>query len=246
MTIDIHCHILPGLDDGAVDLADSVALARQGEADGIRLICATPHIRHDHDVRTHELAWRVEEVNEALARASVETRVAIGGEVAATAVDGLNDEELAHVALGGALGGWILVEPAPGPIDDALTRAVEHLRERGYRSVVAHPERHLGHDLPERLAALIEDGALVQATAAFFEDEPTAPGMLDLAARGLVHVLGSDAHSARAGRPVRLSAALEHLGRIPALAPHLDWIAREAPGAIVRGEQVSPPFSPAP
>jgi protein-tyrosine phosphatase len=246
MTIDLHCHILPGLDDGALDLADSVAMGRQADADGIELVCATPHIRHDHEVRTHELAERAAAVNTALADAGVAARVLTGGEVAAPVVEGLTDDELAQVALGGAHGGWVLLEPAPGQLDDGLDRAVVHLRDRGYRSLIAHPERHLAPDLPARLARLIAEGALVQATAAFFESEPTAPGMRELAALGLVHVLGSDAHSARAGRPVRLSGALERLAEVPALADHLDWIARDGPAAIVRGEHVVAPFVPAP
>jgi protein-tyrosine phosphatase len=245
MTIDLHCHILPGVDDGALDLADSVAMARQADNDGIALVCATPHIRHDHDVRAHELAGRVEELNAALARQAVGVRVLSGGEVAAPIVERLTDEELANVALGGVRKGWILLEPAPGPIGDPLIGAVEHLRERGYRSLIAHPERHLGHDLPARLARLIDDGALVQATAAFFETEPTAPGMRELASRGLVHVLGTDAHSSHGGRPVHLSRALAHLADIPALSGHLDWIAHGAPEAIVRGEAITPPFGPA-
>lgn len=49
--IDLHCHILPGIDDGAPDLADSIAMATQGAEDGIAVICATPHIRHRADQR---------------------------------------------------------------------------------------------------------------------------------------------------------------------------------------------------
>ena len=66
--IDLHCHILPGIDDGALDLADSLSMARVAAADGIRVIAATPHIRHDHDVRIPELVGRVEEVNRELHR----------------------------------------------------------------------------------------------------------------------------------------------------------------------------------
>ena len=47
--VDLHCHILDAIDDGARDADDSVAMARQAEADGIEAVCATPHIRHDHD-----------------------------------------------------------------------------------------------------------------------------------------------------------------------------------------------------
>lgn len=56
--IDLHCHILPALDDGALDLEDAVGMARQAEADGIGIVCATPHIRHDHDVAIAELPQR--------------------------------------------------------------------------------------------------------------------------------------------------------------------------------------------
>ncbi len=57
--IDLHCHILPELDDGARSIGDSVAMARQAAEDGIEGVCATPHIRHDHDVHISEIAARV-------------------------------------------------------------------------------------------------------------------------------------------------------------------------------------------
>ena len=57
--IDVHCHILPALDDGALDLEDSVAMAAQAVEDGIEVVCATPHIRPDHLVRVEELPSRV-------------------------------------------------------------------------------------------------------------------------------------------------------------------------------------------
>jgi protein-tyrosine phosphatase len=241
--IDLHCHILPGIDDGASDLADSIAMATQGADDGIAVICATPHIRHDHDVRISELAWRIDEVNAALEARGIATRVAPGGEVAETIVRHLDDGELLRVSLGGG-GRWILLEPAPGPLSDSLPMAVEHLRERGLRSVIAHPERHLGGDLDRRLASLIERGALVQATAAHLLGANTGPAMLSLASRGLIHVLGSDAHSSRQGRPVRLFDAIEALHRVNSTAPHLEWMSRTAPEAIVAGEDLEPPFAP--
>ena len=241
--IDLHCHILPGIDDGAADLEDSLAMAAQGAEDGIELICATPHIRHDHDVRIGELERRVSDLNGELERGGIPTRVATGGEVAETIVEHLDDEELPLVTLGGG-GRWILLEPAPGPLSDSLPVAVDHLRERGLRCLIAHPERHLTADFQQRLAVLVERGALVQATAAYFNWSRTADAMLDLARWGLVHVLSSDSHSASRGRPVRLSEALATLERVDAVAPHLEWIAHVAPAAIARGQDVEPPFSP--
>jgi protein-tyrosine phosphatase len=109
--------------------------------------------------------------------------------------------------------------------------------------VIAHPERHLGADLDRRLASLIERGALVQATAAHLLGANTGPFMLSLASRGLIHVLGSDAHSSRHGRPVQLSDAIEALHRVNSTAPHLEWMSRTAPEAIVAGEDLEPPIS---
>lgn len=240
--IDLHCHILDAIDDGARNADDSVAMARQAEADGIEAVCATPHIRHDHDVRIEELAERVSGLNLKLEQELVAVKILRGGEVAETAVEGLSEEQLALVSLGA--GGWILLEPAPGPLDDTLLRRVAYLAERGHRTIVAHPERHLSADMFERMAALVREGALIQATADFFLREQMAVGMLAMAEKGLVHVLSSDAHSARAGRPVRLSPALERLREVELLAPHLDWIAETAPRAIVDGDPLKVPFDP--
>jgi tyrosine-protein phosphatase YwqE len=216
-------------------------MARQGELDGIGAICATPHIRHDHDVRIAELPDRLAALADTISEAGCTTRILPGGEVAASVLHGLHDPDLSAVSLGGSAR-WILLEPAPGPLDDALDVAVHDLRARGFRSLIAHPERHLAPDMVKRLGRLVEQGALVQATAALVVDPRTRSGMLALARVGLIHVLGSDSHSSRAGRPVALSGALEVLRRIEGLAPHLEWIAHAAPEAIVRGEDLTPPF----
>jgi protein-tyrosine phosphatase len=239
--IDLHCHILPGIDDGAQDLDDAVAMALQADEDGIGTICATPHIRHDHDVRIHELAGRVAALNEQLAGRGIESRVAVGGEVAETALAGLDPEELRQVGLGG--GRWILLEPAPGPLSESLVTAVEHLSTRGFKVLLAHPERHLGPGAVAVLGSVVRAGALVQATAALLEDGDPSP-VVDLATRGLIHVLGSDAHSARIGRPVRLSAGLAALARVPRIHPHASWVAETAPAAILAGDDAAPPFPP--
>jgi len=238
--IDLHCHILPALDDGALDLHDSLAMARQAAGDGIEAICATPHIRHDHDVRIEQLADRVDAVNRGLREEGVPVTVLQGGEVAETAVEDLSEEELGRVSLGN--GKWILLEPAPGPLSDSLIRRVEHLAERGHRTLIAHPERHLSADMYERIAALIAVGALVQATADFFLRERTANGMRSLAEAGLIHVLSSDAHSSLGGRPVHMSEAFEQLADVGSVAPHVQWMRDVAPLAIVEGKKLSVPF----
>jgi len=239
--IDLHCHLLPGIDDGAADLADSIAMAAQAQADGISVVCATPHIRADHDVVVDELPARVSALNDAFAGAGIAVRVVTGGEVAAPLVDELSDADLRAVSLGGT-GTWILLEPRPGVMDDALDATVARLHARGLRCVLAHPERHAGADAADRLAGLVARGVLVQATAALIADSDAAATMLDWAARGLVHLLGSDAHSARVGRPLALSAGLARLASVPLIAPHIAWVAHEAPRAVLDGRSVVAPF----
>ena len=115
--IDLHCHILPGIDDGALDLADSLAMARIGAADGIEVIAATPHIRHDHDVRIGELAGRVEELNEELRGAEIPVAIVTGGEVAET---GARRAERRGAARGLTRRGRLDPARARGPVRSAI------------------------------------------------------------------------------------------------------------------------------
>ncbi len=254
--IDLHCHILSGLDDGALDLADSLAMARQAELDGIAAVCATPHIRHDHNVRIEEIAARVRSLQAHLDAEAIGVRILPGGELAQTQADDLSDAELRAVALGGVDGwrdgaggslggaggsgrGWILLEPAPGPLGDGLNEIVQRLAERGFRTIIAHPERHAGADFTERLRRLTGEGCLIQWTAEFIAESEPGGFVMELAREGLVDLLSSDAHSSRAGRPVALAAGFAQLATVRSPA-QIAWSAEVAPRAIVRGESVTP------
>lgn len=238
--IDLHCHILPELDDGARSIGDSVAMARQAWEDGIEAVCATPHIRHDHDVHIPEIASRVATLQATLDAEGIPVRILPGGELAQTAAIALTPVELRRVSLGG-VGGWVLLEPAPGPLGDELTGVVEHLAGLGARPVIAHPERHAGADLHDRLTALVAQGCLIQWTAEFVRQAKPDDLVLRYARDGLVHLLASDSHSTLAGRPLRLSESFARLGEVCS-AEEVQWMAEVAPRAIVAGEPVSPPW----
>jgi Capsular polysaccharide synthesis, CpsB/CapC len=159
--IDLHCHILSGIDDGALDLADSVAMGRQADRDGVALVCATPHIRHDHRVRIADLVDRVAELNAALEDAGASARVLPGGEVAETIVEHLDDAELRAVTLGGG-GRWILLEPRPGPLSGrqepplaaaAIGDVTAGRPLRGHEPALAGHPRQQGPDHRARFAA---------------------------------------------------------------------------------------------
>ena len=176
--------------------------AQVAAEDGIEAVCATPHIRHDHDVRIQEVARPGGGAERAPSRGGRPARrPAKAARSPRPRSRTLSEEELSRVALGA--GSWILLEPAPGPLTDNLLAAVEHLAERGHRSLIAHPERHLSADMFERMAALVGDGALVQATADFFLREEMAAGMVALA---------------EAGPGSRAQQRLAHFARRPAAA----------------------------
>lgn len=235
--IDLHCHILPGLDDGSFDMADSLAMAAQAEQDGVVAVCATPHIRADHEVHIEEIAARVAAVQGAVAEHGLAVRILPGAEVAQTEADRLTNAQLEAVTLGGG-GSWVLLEPAPGPLGSELAKLAERIAQRGIKSVIAHPERHAGADFEERLRALVEGGCLIQWTAEFVAQACPGDLVLQLAEAGLVHLLGSDAHSSLGGRPVRLAAGFERLATV-CNAARMRWIVDQAPRAIVRGEALT-------
>ena len=208
---------------------DALAMARQAHGDGIEVICATPHIRHDHDVRIHELDERIADLQRAIDDAGIAVRIERGGEVAEPILASLTDDELRTVALGGH---WVLLEPAAGPLGAALIEGIAHLRGRGFGAIVAHPERHPAEDIEGRLAEAVREGALVQATAAALADGGDGAAWLTLLAHdNLIHVLGSDSHTSHFGRPVELSAAYAQLEAAGADAARMRAMAE----AVIRG-----------
>jgi tyrosine-protein phosphatase YwqE len=195
-------------------------------------ILAYPRAAWNHIIRQR----RFTSFGETMSSARIHRAFVTGGELAETEADHLSDAQLRLVALGGA-GGWVLLEPAPGPLGEDLKALVDRLAERGLRTVVAHPERHAGVDFEGHLRGLVSSGCLIQWTAEFVADAAAGDLVLRLAGEGLVHLLGSDAHSSYSGRPVRLAAGFARLATICTPA-HLAWMVDEAPRAILRGDTV--------
>src|SRR5687768_2976288 len=106
--IDLHCHILHGLDDGAATLSDSVAMARVAGAGGVSVVVATPHIREDFPFSLDLIASRCEELTSALEDEGIRVAVTAAGEVALTKVAELDDATLGGLCLG--RGRYVLVE----------------------------------------------------------------------------------------------------------------------------------------
>src|SRR5438445_7449888 len=116
-------------------------MAKQACEDGIAAVCATPHIRDDHDVRVHEIARLVSDLQEHVVAAALDVRILPGGELSQARAQQLTYDELRLATLGGG-GRWLLLEPSPGPIEGALAGTVRRLAAHGLEAIIAHPERH--------------------------------------------------------------------------------------------------------
>jgi protein-tyrosine phosphatase len=240
--IDLHCHILPGIDDGPRTMEDSIALASAAFAGGTRTIVATPHVSGQWpDNDAEGIGAGVRAVNGALRDAGIAIDVLAGAEVALSRAVDLEPAELRALRLGG--GPWLLVEcplgPAPG-----LEQGLGALRMQGHRIVLAHPERcpALQRE-PERLAELVRLGMVTSVTASAFTGHfggVVKRFAFELLRRGLVHSVASDAHDA-VRRPPALATELAKAG----LDDHAPRAAHEAPAAILRGGDVpAPPALP--
>jgi protein-tyrosine phosphatase len=242
--IDLHVHILPGIDDGPPDLAGSLALARAAEADGVQILAATPHLREDHPrVRPEELAARCARLNETIAQANIALEIVPGAELDVLWVQRASPEEL-RLASFGQRGTDVLLETPYGAIAPSFEAGIERLWSLGYRVLLAHPERNRTfQQAPLRVAELVRRGALVQVTAASLASRKrgsrTRALALELIERGLVHVIASDAHGATDVRVPNLSAGVAAVTAIDHRLAR--WMVVDAPLAVLSGTALRPP-----
>jgi protein-tyrosine phosphatase len=233
--IDLHSHVLHGLDDGAATVEEAVAICEAEAADGVEILAATPHVRHDHPTTTPE----------AMEAALAEVRAAVGDRIrlvpgAELDLDELERpvEELRRFALAGSRE-WLLVEtPYAGwPLD--LADRLFRLRVKGFRAVLAHPERNAEVQArPDLLEPIVAAGTLVQLTAASVDGRVGSRAKRASSAlleRRLAHLIASDAHTpdVRAGG---LSAAVAAIGDRDLSR----WLTVDVPRSIVEGTPTPP------
>jgi protein-tyrosine phosphatase len=235
--IDLHCHVLPGIDDGPDAIDGSIALARTARGAGIETLVATPHVssRYPNDAAT--IARLVEEVNARLRAESIELAVRPGAELAATHVSELVPEQLDRLGLGG--GSWLLLEPPFASVVTGLDAIAAALKERGHRLLLAHPERcEAFHRDPRTLHALIREGVCTSITASSlvgrFGTKPRRFA-LEMLKDGLVHNVTSDAHD-DLRRPPGMAAELEQAG----FGALREWLTEEVPAAILDDRELPP------
>ena len=240
--IDLHSHILPGIDDGARSLDDALVMARAAVADGIGTIAATPHVRSDYPTSAGTMERAVGELRTALAGEGIGLELLPGGEIALDRLELIDADELVRFGLGGSAAYVLLEFPYEGwPV--ALPSIVLGLRTRGITPVIAHPERSRAVQAdPERLRPIALSGALCQLTAASLDGRlgrRNREAAFELLERGLAQLIASDAHTPDI-RGIGMRGAADAVGD-PALAR---WLTETVPAAIVAGQPV--PATPVP
>ncbi|MCG3135968.1 MAG: Tyrosine-protein phosphatase YwqE [Planctomycetes bacterium] len=236
--IDLHCHILPGVDDGAKTIEESVAMARAAAVAGTKVIVATPHMRHPQfHVPGSLAATKLAEVRAALEAARVPVEVVPGGEIhwSAGIADGLRSGELLGI---GAAHRWILFELPYSHVPPSFREIAWQLQLSGTQIVLAHPERIVEfQDHPGKIEDWRNAGILVQVTAQSLTGEfgkrPQKTAERWLAA-GHIDLVASDGHNTLK-RPPTLDGAARAIRRAggDTLAQRL---LHEVPRRIVAGE----------
>jgi len=241
--IDLHCHILPGVDDGPATLEEAVEMCRMAASDGIDTIVATPHFASCVIEWTEEdrAGW-IERLVAELRKQGIAMRIAPGAEVA------IFPELPALLRTGPLLtinknGRYLLAEfpfdSAPPNWDSFLLKVLES----GTVPIITHPERNiwfLRH--PEAITRIVELGGMVQITAMSVTgglgDEARKFSAF-LLKQNLVHVIATDAHSS-VMRPPHLSEAVKAASDLVG-AERARALVTSIPAAILEGRAVCLP-----
>lgn len=239
--IDLHNHLLPGIDDGARKLEETLEFLRIAARDGIRTITATPHMKQGvYDNTRQDILDRVNLVREAQKGDEAEAITLLpGAEVYFTAdlKDRAREGNLMTVGDGGR---YLLLELPYQQIPLRVDDTIFQLRLLGITPLMAHPERvaYYVEDI-ERVAASVRLGALTQVTGASITGRFGAKVRdfsLRLLERNLVHVLASDSHDVRYRPPVlseAVKAAAEVVGEAAARR-----MVEDNPRAILEGREI--------
>ena len=227
--IDIHSHILPGIDDGAADLNTSLAMADIAVADGIQVVIATPHVDGTGHLSPAMINTAVDRLNSVLRQRGVSLVVFPGAELQSHVAIELVDQYCL------ASGSFFLLEFPHSHLPADALDLIYTLVQKGFTPIIAHPERNREISMePGKLSSLVGAGARVQITAGSLTGELGANALTCarfLLKMDMVHFMATDSHSPNFRKPILSKAvkkAKKYLGREGALA-----LVRDNPLAIL-------------
>ena len=209
--IDLHCHILPNIDDGPLSVEESIQMARKARSDGIKAIVATPHVMNGNsNAGKEEILQKVAWFNEELPKHGIDLTIYPGSEIYFNA--GLSDQILAGNVLSiNDTGKFYLIEFPFHFLPDGFQTDFFNLQMHHITPIIAHPERNFVFQQRfELFYDLINMGCLLQINAMSITGGFGEEAMMcahKLIQSRLAHIIASDAHS-RDSRPPILSKAI--------------------------------------
>lgn len=238
---DIHCHLLPGIDDGATDWKTTLAMARMAVEEGIDTIVATPHQLGNYgENRGDAIRALVAEVQQRLEAEQIPLKVLPGADVR------IEDDMLRRLVEGDVVSladqrRHVLLE-LPHELYMPLEGLLEQLKRAGFVGILSHPERNQGIiRRPEIVEGLVDVGCLMQVTAGSItggfggDIQKLSDRFLT---RGLVHFISTDAHGVKGRRPA-MRRAFERTLQVTDEQTAIDLFSRN-PAAVVEGRDVKP------
>lgn len=228
--IDLHCHILPALDDGPAGMEEAVQMGRIAAADGIRSLVATPHVNGDL-LPPESIREAVQTLNGALQEAGISLEVLPGADTSAL----LPADVLRHYTINNTH--YVFLEFPHSYLPQNAGEMIFAAVLGGLTPIITHPERNPGIlRQPDRLFSLIEGGALVQITAESLTGgfgQEARDCAFYLLRKEAVHFIATDAHSTRRRPPV-LSRGMKAAARVLGDAKARRLVV-ENPAAVLAG-----------
>lgn len=203
--IDVHCHILPEIDDGSKTIEESINMAKIASEEGIKKIISTSHYHPDSKfIMGKDLGDRLEKFNEILKENNIDLVVYIGNELYYT-VDLMSKlDELDFYSLNNSR--YVLIEFSPIKFPDNLTDIIYEFKLKGYMPVLAHIERYSSIiENPNLVYDCINEGALIQVNASSIvgKNGKEIKKLCDiLLENDMIHFVGTDAHGSDKRRPL--------------------------------------------
>jgi protein-tyrosine phosphatase len=245
--IDLHCHILPGLDDGAKNLEEAIEMARIAAHDGITKIVATPHLfrRYSHFEDFSLIEEKQQELCRALKENNIPLDIFIGAEIhiSHNLIDEIKKNR-ENLVLNKS--SYLIVEFPSDHVFSGVKNLFFDLMSEAITPIIAHPERNsVFASYPDLLYELIHMGGLCQANSGSFlglYGEKTVEAVSRFLRLGLVHFIASDGHNTSSIAP-RLSEAINKAGLIVGEESALR-LAKDNPQAVLEDKEL--PYLPTP
>ncbi|MBS4206716.1 CpsB/CapC family capsule biosynthesis tyrosine phosphatase [Bacillus sp. FJAT-50079] len=197
--IDIHCHILPDVDDGSSSFTESLQMARLAEKEGIRTIIATPHHQNGRYTNKKDvILQKTAELNDFLQSENVQVEILPGQE---TRIYGefIEDYEAGEIVTLGNQSTYIFIELPSNHVPRYTDQLCYDIQVQGLTPVIVHPERNAELiEQPHKLYKLVKNGVATQITAASFTGyfgKKIQKFAFDLIEANLTHFMASDAHN---------------------------------------------------